>query len=1282
MVFSFLTLEAQGNFNFERINTDKGLSQSIVYEIDQDKYGNIWLATEEGVIRYNSKEAYLYDRYEGFPEKVKNRTYSVFVDSKENIWIGTQNGICLFNNKKNRFDLVSDLLNDESIYKIVEDKKGVIYFSVFNNLFKINKDKTSFTTEKIATNVIPESIIVLGNNLFYTSTKGAFILNTSNYISTRIENFPNIYKNISSIKLINNNIFIGTDSGQLYLTDSNFSFFKKVLETKNHVIKDIVRYRNNFYIGIDGDGIAVLDFNYTLIKQYRHDEDKPNSLTSDGVYDMFVDDQDLLWIATYGGGVNIVNPLKSDFKIIKHEINNTNSLSTNFCRSFLDVGNNIIWFGTKNGLSIWNRNTNTWTHKYSLNDQSNSNILLSMVLDGDYVWVGVYNDGVYKVNKNTFASVHYDTNEEGNHKIGVKKVFKVFKDNKGTIWVGGIEGKVSAIKKDGTVSIFEVTQIRDIFQDKDNNIICVGKEGAYSIDNYGHVTLINTLNNLKNKFDFVTINCGIQNSKGEYVLGTNGAGLLFYNPKTKKLDVIDKKYNLPSDIIQSIIEYVPNEYWITSTKGLSKLKFKNNKPEINFFNQSDGLSSNEFNYNALTKLKSGELIIGGVSGVTLFDPKKVKLQQNLPKIVFEELYVFNELVKPQDGVIENHINETDELELKYSQNSIGIKFAGILHGFSSKVKYSWMLEGFDENWSEPSFESQVNYTNLSYGDYTFKVKASNKDGKWGEVRTLNIKIRRPWYASILAYLIYVLIFIGLFYITIYFTKLLEIKKSKEEQINMLNNITHEIKTPLSILISSLENYETDGELKKKKLQPTIDRLNSLIKQMLNFHLVTSENYVPGNIDKILLEQYFKDIILDFKPLLDNKNLKIELEFDSNDNVLYFEKEDFDKIVFNLISNAIKYSFENNKIQINISSLNNNSTIIKVKDYGLGIPKDQQKYILNNYYRARNVANSKFSGSGLGLMIVKSLIDRNQGKISFESEEGLGTVFTVELPSQESSYATEMLSNRTDIEVTLEKETLEKYSNYKILVVEDNEELRKNLVKSLENYFLVYEAVNGKEALEYVNQIYPDLILTDYIMPVMDGIQMCGHLKEDINLNHIPVFMMTVLQNTKHKQESIETGVTEYLEKPININILLAKINNLFQWQQILKQRYVQQTEVVDAEKFKTQKDADFIEKLENIILEKIKDETITLSDICLKIGMSRTSLYMKLKSLIDVSPQDFIILTKLKYSKKMFIQGETNIKEVAYATGFANPKYFSTSFKKMFGITPSQYIKSLNQSSN
>ena len=511
------------------------------------------------------------------------------------------------------------------------------------------------------------------------------------------------------------------------------------------------------------------------------------------------------------------------------------------------------------------------------------------------------------------------------------------------------------------------------------------------------------------------------------------------------------------------------------------------------------------------------------------------------------------------------------------------------------------------------------------------------------------------------------------------------KKNADEQIEFFNNITHEIKTPLTILISSLDNVtETSdtGEESKKRIKTTVKRINSLFEQMLNFQKVTSTEHLAMDVSEIDLNKHLNKRVTNFKPLTEEHQLEIIVENKWEDRFFYFDKDVFDKILLNLISNAIKYSFDNGKIYIKLGKTHLNELKIEIIDEGLGIPKDQQKYILNRYYRARNVINSQRPGTGLGLMMVKKLLEKTGGSISFISEENKGTEFTVILKNLKYDYHKKLstLQNTVKNNEPLEEQTeIDDFSDSKILIVEDNDELREVLTQTLGVYFQIFEANNGKEGLEQASQIFPDIILTDLIMPEMDGMQMAKKLKDDINLNHIPVFMMTVLQNSAQKIESIETGISEYIEKPIDIKFLLAKMVNTLKWQSKLREKYIHDNDADHASIFRNKNDQEFLQNLEDTILKNIENESFSVHDLSASFSMSRTSLYMKLKNLVDLSPQDFIIHTKLKHAKKLLIEGECSIKEVAYRSGFSNPKYFSTSFKKFYDITPSGFLESLKK---
>ncbi|MQP25653.1 helix-turn-helix domain-containing protein [Flavobacterium sp. LMO8] len=1248
---------------FEKLNFENNDIQSIVYSISDDIDGNLWFATEEGIIRYNSKETYLYDSNKGLPKSISNRVYSVLRDKNNSIWIGSTNGIAKYNNEKDVFDSIpNEGKKIDRTNALVFDNKNTIWIASDNGLWLCDQNKK---LKNIVPNIRVFNLFAYQGAIYYTSTLGIFKLT---YNNGNIVNKPLNGKitDASVLKIINSKIIVGTKIGKLYKSDlSNVSFneFQISQKLSGLRIRDIECKDNQYYFATDGVGIFVTDANFKLKKHHFFDNDKQNNLTSNGVYDIFFTN-DITWIATYGGGVNYYSRNKQLFTIIKHQINNSNSLANNTVRSILEIKNEI-WFGTKNGISIFNVSSDNWTHLFNGKDE----IILSLAYLNDYVFAASYNNGLYKINKSN-RQIQNIYNPKL-HPKGVQNIFKVFIDAKENIWLGGIEGNLTVIQNDNTIIHYPINDVRDInwYQ---NKILAVGRNGVHLIDHkqkkYFKFKIFDTE---RLKYNFNTINTVVVDNNN-IILGTNGSGVLFYDGAKKSVFKIDKSNDLSSNVVQGVIKYDANSYWISTTKGLSNLMISPTDTIIKNFNKTDGISSNEFNYSAFLKLKNGSVAFGGVEGVTIFDPKLIKPRKILPKVVFEDFLIDNDVVKDTD-ILPKHINQVQEIDLYYKQNSFGFKFVGVLQGYSSKVKYSYMLEGFDQNWSEPSSKNFANYTNLNSGQYIFKVKATNEQGDFGPVKTVIINISSPWYASFLAYLIYIILLVAAIYALINIVKIFEIKRNKEEQIDFFNNITHEIKTPLAILLSTIEEANTEENLRVKS---SIERINNLINQMLNFQKFSIDSS-DVQISKIKLNDFIFNLMQDFKPLLNEKKLKITFENNFQNEIFYFNEEYLTKILFNLISNAIKYSHENNEIIIVLNTLEKGRLGIKVKDFGIGIPKSAQKNILTKFFRAKNVANNQFSGSGLGLMIVKQIVDKTEGKIAFKSTEN-GTTFKISLFNFEKKYNESAIIKveSTDFEVT---EEIQKFSDKKILLVEDNDELRSYLVRTLENYFLVYEAKNGQEGFDLASKIFPDLILTDFMMPVLDGLQFSKKILEDINLNHIPIFMLTALHNTIHKKESTEIGITEYIEKPISIAFLLAKITSTFLWQEKLREHFIHQNDISIAGKNKNENENEFLIKLENIILEKIKDESFSLQDICNVVGMSRTSLYMKLKNLIDLSPQDFIIHTKLKYAKKLLIEGNSNIKEIAYSSGFSNPKYFSTSFKKAFGVSPSEYIKNLNQ---
>lgn len=1285
--FSF----GQSQVEFEKLSGENVTTQSITYAIQQDSIGNIWIGSEEGVLKHNSKYYKIYNTYKGLPESLSNRVTEVFIDSKQRVWIGLEKGVCLYNEALDRFDLIvndSDL-TPSLIEAITEDASGNIWIGGFNGIWKYNPKKNEESLTRMVTNHSVQTLNVYNEELVFGTQKGLFIYNISKDKLKRVK-LPKGKRNISCVSIFKDCILVGDKSGFIFKMNFNFKNIKIVqLEEKLiSPIYDIIQdHSNNYYIATDGNGLYHTNIDFSIIDHFKEDSNNQKSISSNGIYDLEIGNENILWIATYGGGINYFDSNQLPFQKIQHQINNPNSVSTNFTRALAQDKNGNLWFGTKQGISIWNTKNNSWNHIGNLsNEKTNTkDIVLALEEDDDEMWIGTYNKGLYKMNINNLKAMHY--NDVYPERDMLQKVYTIYKDSKKNIWVGGIQGNLKVIRPNNSVDSYPIEPVKSISESQDGAIFVTGRRGFHKInDAENEFNLIEDLTPNKSTLTYSTLNAVHETNEGNLVLATNGEGLVFYNTNSKEIKKLRINSGMPSDIIQGIIVNNDTDFWVSTTRGLAHVLIKPTDTIINVFDKKDGLASTEHNYGSYAKLDNDLFAFGGPDGVTIFNPKKIKGQDYKPIIVFNEFKLFNKAIDPGKKPLIKHINETENITLNYSENSLEIGFTGVLHSSSSKIKYSWKLDGFNEGWSEPNYTSFVSFTNLNSGDYIFRVKAFNKYGNPGEERLININVLAPWWATNKAFVLYFLIGLFIVYLIIHFTSVVVKKKHADEQIDFLNNITHEIKTPLTILLSSLDSVTESSDSSsdsKKRIKTTVKRINSLFEQMLNFHKVTTQDGLVQHISEIDLGSHFNKIVDNFEPLTKERNIKVTVNNHWSNSLFHFDKDLLDKMVLNLMSNAIKYSLDDGEIIINLAKTSLGELNIEISDNGLGIPKDQQKFILKRYYRARNVINSQRPGTGLGLIMVKKLIEKTQGSINFVSEENKGTVFTIVLKDKLPEYQEHIKSKNVIISQHVNKIDsqleLEEFSDCKILVVEDNDELRDLLVNTLSVYFQIYEAKNGVEGLEIAHQIFPDLIITDLIMPEMDGMQMSRNLKDNINLNHIPVFMLTVLQSSKQKLDSIESGISEYFEKPVNIKFLLAKIANTLKWQKKLRKIYIHENDTESATIYRNKHDQTFLENLENTILTNIENNSFSVHDLSKSVGMSRTSLYMKLKTLVDLSPQDFIIHAKLKQAKNLLIKGENSIKEIAYSSGFSNPKYFSTSFKKFYGVTPSSYIESLQK---
>ncbi|WP_169435097.1 two-component regulator propeller domain-containing protein [Neolewinella persica] len=1285
MVSLFLSLpsgvvSAQAQYRFDQMTAEQGFQQSIAFHLAQDTVGNLWVTTEEGVLRFNSSETYNYSPGIGLPAGFGESIRTVHVGPSGSVWIGGERGVARYIATIDEFELLpAGQAGPRLVKDLVETPKGDLWIAGFNGLWRYDP-KTDETT-RMANLRNLETLLLENNTLLFGVSDGLYFLNllTGEWAKTKLE------ITATAIAKADGGYLIGGQKGQLFLLSEDFKTFIQLDEYGALPIRAMERSGDgDWFVATDGAGIHVYDSAFQKKNNYRSDVDNLRSLSSDGVYDLLTDREGILWVATYGGGVNKLDPYGNVFRHLTHVPNTEQSLAHPFTRAVLEDGEGRIWFGTKDGISIWDRSTGRWSHLLQEVPDRSRQIVTSLTEQGENVWATTFQGGLFRIRKRDFqvAAVPFANAEDERQ----GRIFTSALDEDGYLWIGGVNMDVYQIGSTGTVNSFPVQQVKVISAVPGGGVLVGSKLALNQIKATkggaagAKINSLEALDVYRKTKDFSSINAILPLANGIIYLGTSGAGLLRYDVATQQITSLTVEDGLPVNVVQSLLSDAKGHIWAGTSRGLARVEMSESDTLVRVFTKAEGLLSTEFNYGSAVRLRDGEMLFGGLEGVSMFNPASVKTAGTTPTVVLEDLFLFNERQAPGSGALPAHINTLDRLDLTYSQNALTFHFAGIAHASSGRVRYRWQLRGLDDRWSKPSTLNQINFTNLKPGSYVFRVEAATRPGDWGPTKELLIGIAQPWWKTWWARLVYLLLAVVAAYAAFRVSRALIRRRNAERQIDFFNNITHELKTPLAILLASLEDVTetTDqvGTETNRKIRATIKRLNSLFEQLLNFHKASSSGksrhvvvFTPGDRARELTTR--------FGPLLMERELTLSVNDTYAPPRLHYDQDIFDKIVFNLVSNAVKYSRPGGSITVELGAAPEGQLELKVSDTGIGIPADQQKYILREYYRARNAINSQLPGTGLGLMMVKSMVEKEGGSIRFSSKENQGTTFYVMMEDRKADYKPAITDKSVvPLKVEIAEETAELKSAH-ILLVEDNDELRAQLSKRLSKFFKVTTAANGKEGLEKAAEIFPDLILTDLIMPEMDGMEMSRAIQADIQLNHIPIYLLTVLHNSAQKVESIAAGVTEYLEKPVNFDLLLAKITNTLSWRKRMRERYAAQDEADRADQHRSDRESEFIGSLEEFMLSNIANDSLSVQDLCRHVGMSRTSLYMKMKNLIDLSPQDFIIHTRLKASRRMLAETDETVKGVAYECGFSNPKYFSTSFKKKYGMSPVAFRKSL-----
>jgi signal transduction histidine kinase/ligand-binding sensor domain-containing protein/DNA-binding response OmpR family regulator len=1123
------------------------------------------------------------------------------------------------------------------------------------------------------------------------------------------------------------NSFYQSDDGSIWIGHSmGLSKFnpqrnsiKHYQQSPNQVFQNMFSHvtvdNDGFIWGGSGNGLVSFNTQNGQFKSYKNDPHNEVSISENRVWSVYKDRTGVLWAGTFLKGLNKWDRNRHKFKRFSYDSNNPNSERFKRVLSIIEDSEGIIWFGTvKNGLYSFNRFSNEFRN-YNFDTKDNSVRVNGLYEDGlGTIWFGPKTRGLGKFNADRGLYHLYSHDPNDSTTISHNDVVCILPDENDILWIGTWGGGLNRFdKKTGTFKRYtnDSNNPQSLSHD---HVTCIYKDRTGKLwigTNGGGLNLLNQTDgsfksfNLLGKTAVASIMAIHEDRQGNFWIGTYTSGIhLFDRDKEISVYNITEEDGLANILAWTILEDDSGNLWIGTDNGLSRFDPKTHSIK-NYFT-SDGLEGNRYWWGSSSKTSTGEMLFGTWDGFTIFHPDNIKDDPYPPQVVISNVSLFN---RPGEKLtFDGFISELDELELSYNENDLRFDYVGMQFGEPVKNKYKYMLENFDDNWVDAGMQRNATYTNLDAGEYAFRVTACNRDGVWNEEgASIKIIILPPWWATTWAYLIYVLILLSI----IYFTWRLQLKRIRikhdyemskfeaekmhevdEMKSRFFANISHEFRTPLTLIFGPAKDViEKTKEIDTKQsvgiIKRNASRLYGLVNQLLDLSKLEAGRMTLGASEQNIMP-LLKGLVLSFTSLAERK--KITLQFNTIEENLnvYIDKDKVEKIITNLLSNAFKFTPEGGNVDITVEKLIKDVEI-RIADNGIGISKERIDKIFDRFFQVDGSHTRESEGTGIGLALTKELVELHKGKIKVESIEGEGTTLTVLLPlgkdhlKQEEIIEQEIIKEtpatidetefitgaenrkeKTDIDLLLETD------KPLLLIVEDNSDVRQYIISHLERDYRIQEAVDGEDGLEQALNHIPDLIISDVMMPKMDGFELCNKLKTDEKTSHIPIIMLTAKATSKDKIEGYETGADDYIMKPFDAAELKVRIKNLIEIRRKLQEKFSSDDFVIP--KGLSSIDEQFMKRVLQVINEHISEEDFSIEELGTEAAMSRWQIYKKIKALTGRSPSILIRSVRLVKSKKMIKDHKGTISEIAYSVGFSSPAYFSKCFSEEFGYPPSE----------
>lgn len=1347
-----LSLYAQSeDYSFSRLDIYNGLSNNQVNAIMKDQDGYLWFGTTSGLNRYDGYSFKIFRKQPNDSASLTDSHINALYELPEGkMWVITRAAPCIYDSHTEKFTANESYLHalglpSGNVIKIVKGGNGRYWF-LYDNLglylfSSVDKKAKLFSGNSLNGSEKITSLKETNDGKLWLVYQNGLLrqydINTSKIIFSSMA-LQNADKEASAYDL-----FIDGD-GDLCLWRFAYGFFlfhpqsnsarqfneaSFPSQLSSSVVTHIVQDSNGLlWVATDHGGVTLIDKKNNFKTRYLLNDPKdPKSLSQNSITALYKDDNGIIWLGTYKQGVSYLNSNILKFPYYHHELSNVNSLQYDDVNRFVEDRYGNIWIGTNGGgLIYFDRKNNTFKqYLHNPNDKNSlsNNVIVSLCIDhNNMLWIGTYLGGLNSFDGKKFT--RYRHSDSDSLSLADDKVWEIFEDSEQNLWVGTLgsgldlfDRKANRFKhyqvKEGRQNVLSSNYISSIIQDKKGNL-WIGSDIGLTVFEKNKTTPVFYRHTSENKsLSTDNVISLLQDSKGRIWVGT-GEGLNLFNEQTKNFQVFTTSNGLPDNIILNILEDNHQTLWISTPNGLCSATPQEKENGTSLFivnyDETNNLQNREFNDNAAIKTRTGELLFGGPSGFNIINPDKIEKPSNNPKIVFTGLQIFNNNIEPgtivNDRVLlKESLSQLQNIDLKYKENVFSIEFTSLDFAHSTRDKYAYMLQGFNPDWLYANGnQRQVTYTNLDPGHYTFKVKVLNGNGLWSNVKTLQINIRPPFWRTPLAYIIYALIAIGLFLLARRITlerihMRFEVQQQRREverahaieqlKTKFFTNVSHEFRTPLSLIISPLDKIirqATDEEQKKQLnlVQRNAKRLLNLVNQLLDFRkMEVQEIKLHPSIGDIVA--FSKDISHSFTDVAEKKNITFSFSSNIDSLEIYFDKDKIEKILFNLLSNAFKYSHDGGTVNINLTytkpvdNESDGTIAIEVKDTGIGIPANMHDKIFERFFQTDVPQSMVNQGTGIGLAITKEFVKLHNGIITVKSEPEKGTCFKVLLPAKkiyEASARTATTSTPAeDTEQLLSDAGGKTGKKQTIMIVEDNEDIRFYLKDNLKAHYRVEEAVNGKEGWEKIKQLNPDLVVSDIMMPVMDGIELARKIKNETLTSHIPIILLTAKGSEEKQLEGFNLGVNDYMTKPFTFEILASRIKNLLAQQKLLQKRFQKQIEVNPEEVTITPVDEKFLKQALEIVEKYMDKPEFSVEEFSTEMYMSRVTLYRKIVSLTGKTPLEFIRSVRLKRAAQLLAKSGMSVAEIAYEVGFNNPKHFTKFFKEEFKVLPSLYAQ-------